>query len=579
MHIQPPLSTLGPLRRELNRVLAAIEAEHALERIWERDYTLWKNGADQIVDRLGWLHSPETMAPRLPEIYALVDGVRAAGYTRALVLGMGGSSLAPEVLRSTFGVRPGYLDLRVLDSTDPDAVRSHAQNLDPATTLFIAATKSGSTVETLSFLKYFYQRTAVTVGAGAAGAHFVAITDPGSGLADLGAELGFHHIFLNDPEIGGRYSALSCFGLVGAALIGVDLERLLRRAAIAADTGSTTGLLLGAALGAGARCGRDKLTMVCSPAIAALGAWIEQLVAESTGKEGQGILPVDGEAPGPPEVYGKDRLFVYLRLRDDPIHDGAVESLAAAGQPLIRLDLEDPYDLGAAFFHWQMATSLAAHCLRVNPFDQPDVEAAKALARNMVDAYRRHGRLPAPEPVLHEGHVAVYSDAPAHLPWCGTGSFSHPLVRWERANLHRLAGLPQHRSRHRGRPPGSAPGPAQPHPAGHHPGLWAALSPLHRAAAQGRRGKGPVHPVHRRCARGRAYSRHAPRRRFEHQLRRPPGRPSPGRPPGPGGRRTPGSAHPPGPGRQCRAAAGAPCPSRMRWQEAIRAAILSANLE
>ena len=413
MHIQPPLSTLGPLRRELNRVLAAIEAEHALERIWERDHTLWKKGPDQIVDRLGWLHSPETMAPRLPEIYALVDGVRAAGYTRALVLGMGGSSLAPEVLRSTFGVRPGYLDLRVLDSTDPDAVRSHAQNLDPATTLFIAATKSGSTVETLSFLKYFYQRTAVTVGAGAAGAHFVAITDPGSGLADLGAELGFHHIFLNDPEIGGRYSALSCFGLVGAALIGVDLERLLRRAASAADTGSTTGLLLGAALGAGARCGRDKLTMVCSPAIAALGAWIEQLVAESTGKEGQGILPVDGEAPGPPEVYGKDRLFVYLRLRDDPIHDGAVESLAAAGQPLIRLDLEDPYDLGAAFFHWQIATSLAAHCLRVNPFDQPDVEAAKALARNMVDAYRRHGRLPAPEPVLHEGHVAVYSDAPA----------------------------------------------------------------------------------------------------------------------------------------------------------------------
>ncbi len=413
MHIQPPLSTLGPLRRELNRVLAAIEAEHALERLRERDHTLWKKGPDQIVDRLGWLHSPETMAPRLPEIYALVDRIRTAGYTRALVLGMGGSSLAPEVLRSTFGVRPGYLDLRVLDSTDPDAVRSHAQNLDPATTLFIAATKSGSTVETLSFLKYFYQRTAVTVGAGAAGAHFVAITDPGSGLADLAAELGFRQVFLNDPEIGGRYSALSCFGLVPAALIGVDLERLLRRAASAADTRCTTGLLLGAALGAGARCGRDKLTMVCSPAIAALGAWIEQLVAESTGKEGQGILPVDGEAPSPPEVYGKDRLFVYLRLRDDPVHDGAVKALAAAGQPLIRLDLEDLYDLGGAFFHWQVATSLAAHCLRVNPFDQPDVEAAKALARNMVDAYRRHGRLPAPEPVLHEGHVAVYSDAPA----------------------------------------------------------------------------------------------------------------------------------------------------------------------
>ena len=413
MNIHPPGSTLGPLGEEFHRVLAALEEERAMERLGDRDHTLWKEDPGEIADRLGWLRSPEAMAGRLPEIDALVDGVRAAGYTRALLLGMGGSSLAPEVLRSTFGVGEGYLDLRVLDRTDPDAVRATARELDPAATLFIAATKSGSTVETLSLLKFFYRRVAVSVGAEAAGAHFAAITDPGSALAGLGAELGFRRIFLNDPEIGGRYSALSCFGLVPAALIGVDLERLLRRASSAAATGCATGLLLGAALGAGAGSGRDKLTLVCSPPIAGLGAWIEQLLAESTGKEGRGLLPVDGEAPGPPDAYGPDRLFAYLRLRGDPTYDREMDSLAAAGHPLVRLDLNDPYDLGGAFFHWQTATCLAAHRLRVNPFDQPDVESAKALARNMVEACRRRGRLPSEEPVLEEGGLAVYGGAPA----------------------------------------------------------------------------------------------------------------------------------------------------------------------
>ena len=402
MNIHPPGLTLGPLREEFDLHLAALEEERAMERIWDRDHTLWKEDPGGIVERLGWLRCPAAMADRLPEIAAFAGAVRAAGHTRALLLGMGGSSLGAEVLRSTFGVREGYLDLRVVDSTNPDAVRAIARELDPATTLFIAATKSGSTVETISLLKYFYRRAAVALGAQAAGTRFAAITDPGSGLADMGAELGFRHIFLNDPEIGGRYSALSCFGLVPAALIGVDLEGLLRRAAGAAAPGCTTGLLLGAALGAGARCGRDKLTLVCSPSIAGLGAWIEQLVAESTGKEGRGILPVEGEEPGPPAAYGKDRLFVYLRLRRDHARDREMEALAAAGHPLVRLDLNDRCDLGGAFFHWEIATSLAAHCLRVNPFDQPDVEAAKALARTMVDACRGQGRLSSREPVVEE---------------------------------------------------------------------------------------------------------------------------------------------------------------------------------
>ena len=430
MNIHPPGLTLGPLREEFERRLAALEQERAMERMWDRDHTLWKEEPGEIVDRLGWLRCPTAMADRLPEITAFAGEVRAAGHTRALLLGMGGSSLAAEVLRSTFGVREGCLDLRMLDSTNPDAVRAIARELDPASTLFIAATKSGSTVETISLLKYFYRRAAAALGAEAAGAHFAAITDPGSGLADMGAELGFRHIFLNDPEIGGRYSALSCFGLVPAALIGVDLEGLLRRAADAAAPGCTTGLLLGAALGAGARCGRDKLTLICSPSIAGLGAWIEQLVAESTGKEGRGILPVEGEEPGPPGSYGKDRLFVYLRLRGDHSRDREMEALAAAGLPVVRLDLNDRCDLGGAFFHWEIGTSLAAHCLRVNPFDQPDVEAAKALARTMADAFRGQGRLPSREPVVEEDGLTVYGEAPASSL---TAALQHLLTSGRRA--------------------------------------------------------------------------------------------------------------------------------------------------
>jgi glucose-6-phosphate isomerase len=352
------------------------------------------------------------MSENLYRLEELAEAVRADGYTHALLLGMGGSSLAPEVFGRTFGVKEGYLDLAVLDSTAPGAVLAQAERLDLARTLFIVATKSGGTVETLSFFKFFYNRVADVVGANRTGEHFVAITDPGSKLTDLADRYGFRAAFLNDPNIGGRYSALSYFGLVPAALVGVDVPRLLDRALAVASgcescvaAGDNLGAWLGAILGELAKAGRDKVTFAISPAIASFGDWVEQLIAESTGKEGRGILPVVGEPLGPPEVYGDDRLFVRLRLDGsaglttggDETHDAGLAALEAAGHPVVRLNLHDPYDLGGQFFLWEMATAVASHRLGINPFDQPNVEAAKVLARRMVAEYTEKGALPSSE--------------------------------------------------------------------------------------------------------------------------------------------------------------------------------------
>jgi glucose-6-phosphate isomerase len=368
------------------------------------------------------------MLEHIPRLTHFVDAVRADGYTDVLLLGMGGSSLAPEVFRKTFGVKAGYLDLAVLDSTDPGTVLAHADGLDLSRTLFIVATKSGGTVETLSFFKYFYNWTAGALGAGRAGEHFIGITDPGSKLETLAHEYGFRDLFLNDPNIGGRYSALSYFGLVPAALVGVDLDRLVERALVAvrscepasgpAEAGND-GAWLGAILGELARLGRDKLTLVTSPALANVGDWIEQLVAESTGKEGKGILPVVGEPMGPPAAYGDDRLFVYLRLGDSgeasEAYDAAVQALEDAGHPVVRLRLDDVYDLGQQFFLWEFATAVAGHRLGINPFNQPNVEAAKVLAREAVAGYAQAGTLPPdrPAPVEPSALAAFLASAQA----------------------------------------------------------------------------------------------------------------------------------------------------------------------
>jgi transaldolase/glucose-6-phosphate isomerase len=408
---------LGTYQAGVDDTLTEIAENRITHRIWAHDHTVWKPEPTEITNRLGWLHTADVMLENVPRLEALAEDVRAAGYTHALLLGMGGSSLAPEVFRKTFchceersdeaislGVTEGYLDLAVLDSTDPGAVLAHAQRLDLARCLFIVATKSGTTVETLSTLKFFYNQVADALGADRTGEHFVAITDPGTPLTNLADRYHFRAIFLNDPNIGGRYSALSYFGLLPAALVGVDVPRLLDRALAMASgcescvaAGDNSGAWLGAILGELAKAGRDKVTFAISPAIASFGDWVEQLIAESTGKEGTGILPVVGEPLGPPQVYGDDRLFVHLRLKGDKTHDAALDALEAAGHPVIRLNLHDRYDLGGQFFLWEMATSVAGHLLGINPFDQPNVEATKVLARRMVAEYTEKGTLPSGE--------------------------------------------------------------------------------------------------------------------------------------------------------------------------------------
>lgn len=397
-------SQLGAYQTIVTDALAEMEAERVLPRIWEGDHTVWRPDPAEITNRLGWLNLPAEMVAEMPRLSALRDTLLAEGYRNVLVLGMGGSSLAPEIFGQLFaGAEPG-LQLEVLDSTSPAAVRGYAERFKLAETLYIVATKSGGTAETLSFFKYFYTRAVKELGEEEAGKHFIAITDPGSKLAPLVEKFAFREVFLNNPEVGGRYSALSYFGLVPAALAGVDVARLLERAlAMRATCGpevpvaENPGAWLGVVLGELAKVGRDKLTFVTSPAISPFCNWVEQIVAESTGKEGCGILPVVAESPCAPEEYGADRLFVYMALPGDTAHEAALAALVAVGHPLVRIFLADRYDIGALFFLWGMATAVAGARLDVQPFDQPNVESAKNQARQMVAAYRETGALPAGE--------------------------------------------------------------------------------------------------------------------------------------------------------------------------------------
>jgi len=401
------------LRETADKGLAALEAERVMARIWDRDHTVWKPEPKEISNRLGWLDIAGKMQEAVSELLSFADSVRREGYERVLLLGMGGSSLAPELFSRTFPVRPGFLPVQVLDSTDPQAVLA-AGGDDLSRTLLIVSTKSGGTVETLSFFKTFYNRLRDQRDEDEAGRHFVAITDPGSKLADLAREKRFRRTFLNDPNIGGRYSALSYFGLVPAALMGLDLNLLLDRALSAGSNcascnsprqGDNLGAQLGVFMAEAALAGRDKLTFLLSPPLASFGDWVEQLIAESTGKEGRGILPVVGEAAGSPEDYGADRIFVVMRLEEDGSLDADAAGLQAAGFPLLRLTLNDVYDLGGQFFTWEMATAVAGWRLGINPFDQPNVESAKILAREMVAEYAASGSLPGDRPLPAEPAV------------------------------------------------------------------------------------------------------------------------------------------------------------------------------
>ncbi|KAA3647764.1 MAG: glucose-6-phosphate isomerase [Chloroflexi bacterium] len=389
-------TNLDKYQSAVDTALIQIADANVVERIWEHDHSVWKPDPDEISNRLGWLHTPEDMQANIQEIQGLVQVVRDDGYTNVLLLGMGGSSLAPEVFSKSFGAAEGFLQLDVLDSTDPGAVQSYADKLDLSKTLFIVATKSGGTVETFSFFKYFYNQILAAVGEEDVGQHFVAVTDPGSKLVDVGEQYKFRHIFKNDPNIGGRYSALSYFGMVPAALLGVDIALLLEQAReMAAQCQQqiieNPGAQLGAILAELAKAGRDKLTFLTSPAISSFGDWVEQLIAESTGKEGKGILPIAGEKIGASEVYADDRVFVVLELNGEHID---TDDLEKAGHPVIRISLENIYEFGGQFFLWEFATAVAGHGLGIQPFDQPNVESAKVLAREMVAAYQSEGKLP-----------------------------------------------------------------------------------------------------------------------------------------------------------------------------------------
>lgn len=387
---------LGELAGAVHERLRAWDVARVAERLWAKDPTLWADHPlpPELADRLGWLDLPRASADRLGAVESFAEEIRAAGYDRAVLLGMGGSSLAPEVFASLFEARPsraGALRLTVLDSTHPAAVRAVERDGDPARTLFLVASKSGTTVETLSLFRFFWHR--LEGHHEDPGPHFAAITDPGSPLEELAGERGFRRTFTAPPDVGGRYSALSEFGLVPAVLSGVDGAGLMERAraavagALGAEASVNPALGLGAALGESARAGRDKLTVLAPAALAALPPWIEQLVAESTGKDGRGLVPVVDEPPLPAEAYGEDRFFVHLTLEGAPeAEDGErlVDALEEAGHPVARLHLPDRLELGAQMLLWEIAVAAAGRVLAIHPFDQPDVELAKRRAKEAL---------------------------------------------------------------------------------------------------------------------------------------------------------------------------------------------------
>lgn len=395
-------------RAAVERYVADLAARRFGERLWGRDATLWKDDAAHraiIENALGWLSVPAELRDEVAPLAEFADEVRADEVHHVVLLGMGGSSLAPETLFEVFGNREGYPDLRVLDCTDPDAVLAVERDLDLHESLFVVASKSGGTTETASFHSYFHRLLERQCG-DHAGRHFVAITDEHTPLASEAVSQGFRAAFLNPADIGGRYSALSFFGMLPAALIGLDLSRLLDDAlAVAAACGpevpceENPAAVLGACIGGLAREGRDKLTLLAPGPLAPFGAWVEQLLAESTGKEGTGVLPVDLEPIGGPADYGDDRLFVYLRLDDDEgpeteSLDAAVEALVAAGSPVVTVSLPDRWALGGQFLLWEIATAAAGALLGIDPFDQPNVQESKDNTRRLLELYNETGELP-----------------------------------------------------------------------------------------------------------------------------------------------------------------------------------------
>ena len=433
------------LATTLKATIADWQSGGKMQRLWQRDAKLW-TGSDE-ANWLGWLDIVDEQIAQHEQLAKVAKEVQARGFQHVLLLGMGGSSLCPEVLRMTFGRVTHFPTLHVLDSTDPAQVKAFEHLIDIPKTLFIVSSKSGSTLEPNIFKQYFFERTKQAVGAVKVGSQFIAITDPGSKMQQVAEADRFLHVFFGRPSIGGRYSALSNFGMVPAAVMGLDTKKFLDRAADmvkacgpAVSVEENPGTALGVVLGVAANAGRDKVTIITSPGISDLGAWLEQLLAESTGKIGKGIIPVDREHLTTPEVYGNDRVFVYVRLESGPDadQDAKVAAIEKAGHPVVRIAMADIYDLGAEFFRWEIATAVAGSIIGINAFNQPDVEASKIATRNLTSEYEKTGSLPAEKPVVEDNGVKLFTDEKNAAELAKAAGGDQSLVGYLKAHLARI---------------------------------------------------------------------------------------------------------------------------------------------
>ena len=420
-------------------------ASGKVRRLWQHDASLWTN--DDEANWLGWLGIADDQLGSVGQLNAFADEIKRAGFSDILLLGMGGSSLCPEVLSLTYPQTPGFPRLHILDSTDPAQIRSVEKKVNLAKTLFIVSSKSGSTLEPNIYKQYFFERVKQTVGADKAGSHFIAITDPGSKMQQVAERDHFRHIFYGLPSIGGRYSALSNFGIVPAAAMGLDTGKFLERAKEMVEAckafvpvEQNPGVMLGLTIGSAAKLGHDKITLITSPGISDVGAWLEQLIAESTGKLGKGIIPVDREALGAPEVYGNDRIFAYLRLETAPdaAQDAKVSALEKAGHPVVHIAVADTYSLGQEFFRWEIATAVAGSILGINAFNQPDVEASKIVTKQLTSEYESKGSLPSEKPILEEAGFKLFTDDKNAADLGRAAGSDHSLKNYLRAHLARL---------------------------------------------------------------------------------------------------------------------------------------------
>jgi len=440
-------AALGGYEQDYRDAVQKLDKENAVARLWKKDSTLWKSEPEHeqiITNALGWLNVVETMQPHVSELVAFADDVRSAGFEYAVVLGMGGSSLCPEVLSRSFSPRDGHPQLHVLDSTVPTAIRHLEQKINVGNTLFIVASKSGTTTEPEMFFRYFHDRVKRVKG-DAAGENFVAITDPGTQLLRDASRDHFRRIFLNMPDIGGRYSALSYFGMVPFAVMGGDVKAMLSRSAhavhaCAAPVGisENPGARLGAILASLANAGRNKLTLITPPPLNSFGLWVEQFIAESTGKEGKGVVPVAGEPLGPPEVYGDDRIFAYIHTHSTKAGDieGKLAALEAAGHPVLRYTLHDPLDLGEEFYLWEFATAVAGALLGIDPFDQPNVQESKDNTKRLLTEYVQSGSFTQQSLIVADNTLRVYGDAETRDTLRRGGSSLQEIIAAQLAQLN-----------------------------------------------------------------------------------------------------------------------------------------------